>query len=144
MKKIFIYSNAQRCPEHFRQSLEKLLTDNGFVLTDASDPELDFAVSVGGDGTFLNAVKAIGYRSTPVIGINTGHLGFFSELAPEESGKLIELLKTEKYQVQRHRTIKTVVQTEQQSFELAPAVNDVGILLIFGAPFISRQIRKHL
>ena len=38
----------------------------------------DFAISVGGDGTILNSVEKIGELSIPIIGLNTGRLGFLA------------------------------------------------------------------
>jgi NAD+ kinase len=39
----------------------------------------DMLLSVGGDGTFLSASKLVGGRDIPVMGVNTGRLGFLSE-----------------------------------------------------------------
>ncbi len=42
-------------------------------------PGADIAVSIGGDGTFLRTARWIGAKETPIIGFNTGHLGFLDE-----------------------------------------------------------------
>ena len=41
---------------------------------------IDFALSVGGDGTFLTSAAAIGQKNIPILGINCGHLGFLAEV----------------------------------------------------------------
>lgn len=46
---------------------------------DADDFTADFAISIGGDGTFLRTARWVGEKETPIIGINTGHLGFLAE-----------------------------------------------------------------
>ena len=46
----------------------------------AEDAEL--IISFGGDGTFLRLVHACDFPTSPIIGINTGHLGFFQEISP--------------------------------------------------------------
>lgn len=40
--------------------------------------DIDFVISVGGDGTLLSAVHAIGNLGVPVVGLNFGHLGFLT------------------------------------------------------------------
>lgn len=41
-------------------------------------PHADLAVSIGGDGAFLKTARWVGESTTPVAGINTGHLGYLS------------------------------------------------------------------
>lgn len=45
-------------------------------------PDASFAVSLGGDGTFLRTAMLVGGRGVPILGVNTGHLGFMSEVRP--------------------------------------------------------------
>lgn len=57
----------------------------------------DLVISVGGDGTFLEAFHRYVYRlkDTAFIGVHTGHLGFYADWVPEEIEKLvIEIAKT--------------------------------------------------
>jgi len=46
-----------------------------------SDEPIDFALSVGGDGTFLTTAAMVGEHNIPILGINYGHLGFLSEVS---------------------------------------------------------------
>lgn len=52
--------------------------------------EADFMLSLGGDGTLLDAVTHVGNRETPILGINTGRLGFLATVSPD---KIHEILK---------------------------------------------------
>jgi NAD+ kinase len=45
-----------------------------------SDLEIDFLVTVGGDGTILDTIEIAGNSKTPIIGINTGRLGFLANV----------------------------------------------------------------
>ena len=45
--------------------------------------DMDFALSVGGDGTLLDTVIQIGRDETPILGINTGRMGFLATVAKE-------------------------------------------------------------
>ena len=42
--------------------------------------EFDLIVCIGGDGTFLEVIHRFDFPPMPIIGINTGHLGFFQEI----------------------------------------------------------------
>ncbi len=46
--------------------------------------DVDYAISIGGDGTFLKAANRVLAKGTPVIGVNTGRLGFLAEVLPSE------------------------------------------------------------
>jgi NAD+ kinase len=51
-------------------------------------------ISIGGDGTLLESVSHIGSYETPILGINTGRLGFLATISKEETERsLIELLE---------------------------------------------------
>lgn len=46
--------------------------------------QADFLVSVGGDGTFLETITLVKNKAIPVIGINTGRLGFLATMSNED------------------------------------------------------------
>jgi NAD+ kinase len=52
----------------------------------------DFFLSFGGDGTLLEAVTHVGERQTPIVGINTGRLGFLANTSPSELSAMIDCL----------------------------------------------------
>jgi len=44
---------------------------------------LQLAVSLGGDGTMLRTIDAVGRHGVPVLGVNVGHLGYLTEVEPD-------------------------------------------------------------
>lgn len=56
-------------------------------------------VSIGGDGTFLDAVRSLAGLPMPIVGVNTGRLGFLASTAPEDLDKTIEAIRAGKYTV---------------------------------------------
>ena len=53
------------------------------VMADGAEAGADMAVSIGGDGTFLRTAEWIGQASTPIAGVNTGHLGYLTAVGIE-------------------------------------------------------------
>jgi len=48
------------------------------------DKETDYFFSIGGDGTFLNAVTLVQDSGIPIVGVNSGRLGFMADIAQDE------------------------------------------------------------
>ena len=51
------------------------------IFEDASF-DVDMVLSMGGDGTFLKAASYVGNKHIPILGINTGRLGFLADVSP--------------------------------------------------------------
>jgi len=69
---------------------------NTFLFKDLKGP-IDFVFSIGGDGTFLKSTRFVCDSGTPIIGINTGRLGFLSGITIDEIDSAIKALKSNKY-----------------------------------------------
>lgn len=52
-------------------------------------PDAVMAISIGGDGTFLRTARRIGRRGIPILGLNTGHLGFLTQYALRETDGML-------------------------------------------------------
>lgn len=51
--------------------------------------DLDWVIVLGGDGTYLGAVRMLEGRQTPILGVNMGNLGFLTETRIEDLYKAI-------------------------------------------------------
>ncbi|WP_405350712.1 NAD kinase [Nonlabens sp. Asnod3-H03] len=69
------------------------------------DTSFDLMISIGGDGTILRAVSYIGKLNIPVMGINTGRLGFLATLQSEELELAFTLLFNKKYRLSKRSLI---------------------------------------
>ncbi len=127
MKTVFIYKNNQPESEETARKIGQILQEKGCKILDQCTGETDLVVSVGGDGTFLQAAKAANFRSIPFLGINTGHLGFFQEFSAGELELAAETWLSGNYEIQSYRTIRTLVENGSETLELDPAINDVLI-----------------
>jgi NAD+ kinase len=63
-------------------------------------------LSVGGDGTFLDAVRRLGGLAVPILGVNMGRLGFLAHLFPHELKGAFDELRAGNYTIQRRPLLK--------------------------------------
>lgn len=96
----------------------------------------DYVISMGGDGTFLNAASHVGSREFPILGINTGRLGFLADVSPEEANEALESVFCGNYRVVDRSTLHVEVEGEPlQGFPYA--LNEVAVLKRDNASMIS-------
>ena len=83
--------------------------DPGRIENFSSDRELagvDFFMSIGGDGTFLQAITYVRDSGIPMVGINSGRLGFLADIAQAELEFSIEQLFAGKFYLQPRSLLK--------------------------------------
>lgn len=75
---------------------------------------IDLAVSIGGDGTFLKMVSFIRSSGIPVMGINTGRLGFLANTSIEQFEHTLDKVTKKEFGFQKRSLLR--VETEEQIF----------------------------
>ena len=111
---------------------DHLHDDGGLALgqvTRTSMPTVtaDRALSIGGDGTFLRTVRWAGGDNTPVVGINTGHLGYLAAYGVNETEAIAAAL-FDGHCVCENRTMIEIVKPARRFGSFNYALNDVAIL----------------
>lgn len=92
------------------------------------DSSFDFMITVGGDGTILRAVTYIRNSNIPIVGINTGRLGFLATVKKEGIALAIELLLKKEYLVKKRTLLSISTDKENESLsELNFALNEVSV-----------------
>ena len=66
-------------------------------------------VVLGGDGTFLRATRALAKVDVPVLGVNSGHVGFLSKVGPEGLEQTLENLLAENYAIEPRMMLEAVL-----------------------------------
>lgn len=89
--------------------------------------EADLALSIGGDGTFLNTAARIGRKNIPILGINTGRLGFLADVSGENIEGALEAILHANYDIEE-RTLLYVKALDGTPFEYPFVLNDVSVL----------------
>lgn len=89
-------------------------------------PAADMLFSIGGDGTFLEAVTIVRNRNIPIVGINTGRLGFLAEISMEELPAALTEILEGRYQIRTLDLLK--LETDFPYFEdLNFALNELAV-----------------
>ncbi len=73
---------------------------------DSEDFTADFAVSIGGDGSFLRTAAWVADKEIPTIGVNTGHLGFLASINIDELQNLPEALESDSVSIESRNLIE--------------------------------------
>lgn len=88
----------------------------------------DMFFSLGGDGTMLRAITYVRDLNIPILGINTGRLGFLANVNKEEIATSIDLLVAGKYTLQDRTLLSIETQPKIEKFqELSFALNEITI-----------------
>lgn len=88
---------------------------------------IDFALSIGGDGTFLTTAAAIGTKNIPIVGINTGHLGFLADVQTKDVDQIMDDLINGRYTIEQ-RALLQVTCSEGGHLHSPNALNEVAIM----------------
>jgi len=108
MKKILIHHNYKKESLQAKKNLIKLLKEDDFEIVDSKP---DLIIVIGGDGTMLSAVRDHRLKMIPFIGINTGSLGFLPSVRPDNLEKLIRVIKSGEYTLQKYPLLKVICKT---------------------------------
>jgi NAD+ kinase len=138
--RVFVLGNASRpgVKEEAEQLLpflsqhSEIITFDLYQDKDLSGLVADIALVLGGDGAILRAARQMGYRQTPVLGVNLGKLGFLADLSPDELRHCFPSVVAGDYRVTYHLMFECIIETPHGSRTLL-GLNEV--LLHTGTSF---------
>ena len=117
--------------EKFYQHLQKNLpTHNNKIIQPISNIDsvrktIDYLICFGGDGTILNASTIVKKKEIPIVGINTGRLGFLATISKHELSGLIENLINKKYKLSNRALLH--INSKNSSVDTPFALNEVSV-----------------
>ena len=96
-------------------------------LFDGNNFSVDMVICIGGDGTFLKAASRVGDKNIPILGINTGRLGFFADIYPAEMEATFEEIYAGHYTVEERSVLQLIC--EDKHLQCSPfALNEIAVL----------------
>lgn len=96
---------------------------------DAGEPlrKVHFFLSMGGDGTLLESVTYVGKTGVPILGINTGRLGFLATIHRDDIEKALENLLAGNFEIDE-RTLLHLTSNPPLFQGMSYALNDFTIM----------------
>jgi NAD+ kinase len=124
--KVFIHTNDSVASNRVRDQLIGMLEKSNFAITNTFEECDELLICVGGDGTFLQAVHQYNFPNIPIIGINTGHLGFFQEIMPNQLDEFIYYYNSGKYTIQTITTVQAEIHTKSDIYTVL-GINEIQL-----------------
>ncbi len=107
------------------------ITNNfsGFETFRELDGSFDLFFSIGGDGTILKSITFVGHLDIPIVGINTGRLGFLATIQKEEISESISEILDGNYFISKRSllTVSTDPKTDEIDDTLNYALNEIAV-----------------
>jgi NAD+ kinase len=147
MKKIGVLPNLLRDKDlNITQKIIHWLEANGlqvytniFIARKLKRPELgieeislystcDMLIAIGGDGTLLGAAQKACVHETPILGINSGRLGFLAEVEAKEALNLLQGLLQEKWELEKRMMIEVHVVDPEGQESVFHGLNDITLI----------------
>lgn len=113
---------------YLKERLQETLNDTevSYFSSHTDLAGVDCMVSVGGDGTFLDSTTVIRHTEIPILGINTGRLGFLTGFGKNEVTEAVEALITGNYTIDKRSLLK--VESSGSDFDGYPyALNELTV-----------------
>lgn len=121
---IFCHEDIHKCLDESKLSIEN--SYDVFSTDDIVQAKIDYLLCIGGDGTMLDSLNIVRETGIPVLGFNTGRLGYLATSNPEDVEKVIDELIKKSYSIDRRSLLK--LEADQELFGgFAYALNDFVI-----------------
>lgn len=103
------------------ENIETVFNKHGDI-----ENNIDLLICIGGDGTFLETIHIVRGSGIPILGINTGRLGFLASTYKEDIVGVLNSIKDGKYRLQT-RSMLTLITDEQLFGENNFALNELTV-----------------
>jgi NAD+ kinase len=88
--------------------------------------DVDYMISIGGDGTFLETIPFVRSFNIPIVGLNSGKLGFLANIASGEISSALDAIFNNDYEIESRALIK--LDSDKNIFgDLNFALNEITI-----------------
>ena len=98
-----------------------------FESVDAAHADSELLCVLGGDGTFLRTVRAIGDSGIPTLGVNLGRIGFLAKVEAADLEHALDQVWRGEYGIQERMRLEATIQRASGEVERHACVNDVAI-----------------
>lgn len=130
-KAIYIkqYLEERGCTCYYRDD-NAVFLPAGYKYTDpdAVSKQVECAITLGGDGTLIQAARELASKDIPLVGINMGHLGYLTQVGKdEEITTLLDCLISDNYHIESRMMLEGIAFHQGERFFENRALNDIVI-----------------
>lgn len=115
-------------------SFTEILNDTGIIFDPASSfsktsdlVDVDIALSLGGDGSFLETLGLVANKEIPVLGINFGRLGFLTDIQPQNIKKTLKKILAKQYKIDERLMLHAEANNDFFESGMNFALNEIAI-----------------
>lgn len=105
----------------------ELITQDELVTDLTQGASIDFVLVLGGDGTILRAAELAREQDVPLLGVNTGHVGFLAEADPEALEQVVAEVVAGRYTVEKRMTLRVEVEAPDGAVTRDWALNETAL-----------------
>ena len=129
VKTLYHFLNQKSYTVMLDQSAENFFDPAEAIITDRNTlgKECDLAIVVGGDGTFLSAVRSLVDFDIPIMGINLGRLGFLVDISPDDMQQHLDGILAGHYVEEERILLQAQVIRDGHVINEGDALNDVVV-----------------
>ena len=114
-----------RLTEHLPAETQKY---SAFDANATLEPDHDFLFTIGGDGTLLRSIPFVKDTETPILGINTGRLGFLTSLQKESLNEALDKFFDEKFKLVKRALLAVELSAPSTEIDqFGYALNEISI-----------------
>jgi NAD+ kinase len=99
----------------------------GFSTFETLDASFDLLISIGGDGTILRAITLVKDLGIPIVGINTGRLGFLATIRTDEINKALDQIFRGQYRISKRSVLTLSTAHGSANFDLDFSLNEIAV-----------------
>ncbi|MBE7708168.1 MAG: NAD(+)/NADH kinase [Cyanobacteria bacterium SIG27] len=113
-----IYNTNVEESYNLAKKIQEKIPNSCILNVDNMTNDIDLAIAIGGDGTFLKTARFYSSFDIPILGFNVGRLGYLAQAKPDEIDEVIEKLQNNDYNIETRLMLKANDKT---------ALNDVVV-----------------
>lgn len=100
----------------------------GTYLPEDSFDTFEFIISIGGDGTLLETITHVGRSNTPILGVNTGRLGFLATTNREAIAEALECIENNNFDIDSRMLLRVETSGATLFEDMNFGLNEVAVL----------------
>ena len=128
LPRVLEWGKQNKVQPYLTTRIVKQFDDRSYPIINEADDfnNVNFVLTLGGDGTILSAARAIAHRKVPILGIHLGDLGFMAKVTLPDILKRLGQVKAGTYTVSKHGVLESEI-IHNGDAVLSYALNDIVI-----------------